>query len=171
MNFKKHLLTTIGVPVGIILILAIALVFTGSDIAKRTDNIKRLRGDLLFRQQLTESLALLRKDSQQAQGYITELQNMLPSQDQLVSFPRDISTIARQNNIDLNATLGQESPGSVGKLMQTEFIMSGTGSFDNFITFLKSIETARYFISLKSLDFGQQENNFKGVLTGVVFSL
>ena len=118
-NFRKRLLIIVGVPLGISLVLAAILSFAGSDITKRTDQIKQLRRDLLFRMQLTESLASLRKDSQQAKNYVFEIENILPNRDQLVSFPRDLSTIARQNKIELNSSLGKESSGGIGKLRQT----------------------------------------------------
>jgi len=169
-NFRKRLLIIAGVPLGISLILTTILFFMGSDIVKRTDQIKQLRGDLLFRLQLTESLALLRKDSEQAKNYITEIENILPSRDQLVSFPRDLSTIARQNKIDLNSSLGQEGSEGIGKLGQTNFTMTGQGLFDDFISFLKTLETARYFINLKSIDFTRRDSNFGALMTGQVFS-
>lgn len=170
-NFRKRLLVVAGVPLGIGLILMVILFFTGSDITKRTDQIKQLRGDLLFRMRLTESLALLRKDSQQAQNYVFEVENILPSRDQLVSFPRDLSVIARQNNIELNSSLGKEISEGLGELRQTDFTMTGLGPLDDFINFLKSLETARYFVNLNSLDFTRQDNDFKALLTGQVFSL
>ncbi len=169
-NFRKRLLIIVGVPLGISLVLAGILSFAGSDITKRTDQIKQLRRDLLFRMQLTESLASLRKDSQQAKNYVFEIENILPNRDQLVSFPRDLSTIARQNKIELNSSLGKESSGGIGKLRQTDFTMTGQGPFDDFVNFLKSLETARYFINLSSLDFTRQDNDFRALLTGRVFS-
>jgi len=169
-NFRKRLLIIIGVPLGISLILTTILFFVGSNISKRTDQIRQLRRDLLFRTQLTESLALLRKDSQQAKNYVVEIENILPNRDQLVSFPRDLSTIARQTKVELNSSLGQENSEGIGKLRQTDFTITSQGPFDNFIDFLKSLETARYFINLKSIDFTRQDNNFSALLTGRVFS-
>ena len=169
MDFRKRLTIIVGIPLGISLILAIILVFIGFDIAKRTEQIVQARSDLLFRQQSTETLALLRQDSQQAQNYTYELDNILPSRDQLVSFSRDLSTIARQNKVDSNVNLGQEA-GGAGKLRQTSFAMTSQGPFDNFITFLKSIETARYFVNLDSIDFTRQDSVFRALINGKVFS-
>jgi len=169
-NFQKRLLVFVGVPLGICLVLIVALFFMGSDITKRTNKIRQLRSDMLFNMQLTESLAVLRRDSQQVQKYAFEIQNILPSRDQLVTFPRTLSTIARQNKIELNSSLGQEISGGIGELRQTDFTMTGGGPLDNFINFLKSLEGARYLISLKSLDFTRQEDVFRVLITGKVFS-
>lgn len=170
-DFRKRLIFIIGVPLGIVLILTIILFLVSSDITKRTDQIKQIRGELLFRAQITESLALLRKDSQEAQNYIIELNNILPSRDQLISFPRELSLIARQNKTDLSSSLGQEIPGDTGKLRQTDFTITSQGPFDNFISFLKSLEITRYLMSLKSLDFNRQDANFRASMSGWVFSL
>ncbi len=160
---------TIGLSLGISLFLIAILFFIGSDITKRIDQIKQIRADLLFRQQLTESLALLHKDSQEAQNYSSELENILPTRDQLLNFPHDLSTIARQNKIELNSSLGQETSGAVEGLKKVGFTMATQGSFDNFINFLKSLETGRYFIDLGSIDFSRQNNNFKAFMNGGVF--
>jgi hypothetical protein len=170
-DFKKRLMFIIGVPLGIILILTIILFLIGSDIVKRTDKIKEIRGELFFRAQINESLALLRKDSQEAKNYVFELNNILPSRDQLITFPRELALIARQNKVDLSSSLGQETSGDSGKLRQTDFTITSQGPFDSFVTFLKSLETARYLMSLKSLDFNRQDVNFKASISGKVFSL
>ncbi len=169
MEFRKRLTTIIVILLAISVILGGILVFVGSDINRRAEQIIQTRKDLLFRLQLTETLALLRKDSQGAQNYTYELNNILPSRDQLISFPRDLSIIARQNKIELNTSLGKESVGD-GNLAQTNFNLTGQGLSDNFIAFLKSAETANYFINLDSIDFIQQDNAFRTMINGRVFS-
>ncbi len=172
MNFKKRLLIIIGIPLGICLILITSLFFVGSDISKRTEQIKHLRSEISFALHSTESLAILNKDSEQAKNYIVQLENILPQRDRLVTFPRDINIIAKQSQVDANSTLGQEeSKGGDAGLRQTNFSVTGQGSFDNLINFLKFLEGSQYLVSLKMLDFTQQDGDFKTLLTGQVFSL
>lgn len=169
MKFRKRLTIIIVILLAISTVLGGILIFVGSDISKRTEQIIQAKRDLLFRLQSTETLALLRRDSQGAKNYTYELNNILPSRDQLINFPRDLAIIARQNKIELNAGLGKESV-SDGNLAQTNFNMTGQGSSDNFIAFLKSVETAKYFINLDSIDFIQQGNTFRALINGRVFS-
>ncbi len=169
MEFRKRLITTIIIVLVISAILGGALIFAASDISKRTEQIVRTKQDLLFRLQLTETLALLRKDSQEAQAYAYELNNILPHRDQLINFPRELSTIARQSEIELNSSLGKESV-SDGNLTQTDFNMTSQGSLNDFINFLKFIETSNYFINLNSIDFARQDDTLKAVIAGEVFS-
>lgn len=170
MNFKKRLLINIGVPFGICLFLASALVFLGSDIGKQTNQIKQLQENLSYYIEMTESLALLRQDSEKAKHYITELESVLPTRDQLVAFPGDLSIIAEQNKVDISSSLGQESFANDNELGKIDFTVAGQGEFNNFLNFLKLLKNSRYFIKFKTLDFSRQDENFKALLTGQVFS-
>ncbi len=160
----------IGIPLAICLILIVSLVFLGSNITQKTNQIKKQRGELLFRLQSTESLASLSKDFEKAQNYSIQLETILPNRDKLVTFPRNISVIANQSQIDLNSTLGKESSENQDGLGQTDFTMSGQGDFDNFINFLKSIENGLYLLKFKGIDLTRQGESFKILLTGQVFS-
>jgi len=172
MGFKKRLLIIIGVPLGVCLILAIGLFLLGSDIRKKTEQIKQLRSEIVFALGSTESLASLTKDSEIVKNYIVQLENLLPQRDRLVTFPRDINIIGKQSRIDANSVLGQEEIlGDGTELRRTNFSVTGRGSFENLMNFLKFLEEGRYLIALKILDFTQQDNSFNASLSGQVFSL
>lgn len=170
MEFRKRLLMIIGIPLGIALILVIILLVLGSDITKRVNQIKQLRGELNSRLRLTESLVLLRKDSEQAQIYTPALENILVNRDQLVILPRDLSNLGKENNIGLSASLGQERPQAADGLRSVDVSMNAQGDFDDLINFLKALENSRYSIKLTRLDFTRQEAIFKALLDGQVFS-
>jgi len=170
-NFKKRLFITIGIPLAICLILSLVLFFIGLNITSQTAQIEKLKGDLFNRQQLAQSLASLKQGAEQAQPYLTELENILPSQDQLLGFSRDIGIIAGQNKLNLNTTLGQQISQSGDGLRQTDFTSTAQGSFDNFINFLKSLENGRYFIKLNTLDLTSQDGDFNMLIKGQIFSL
>lgn len=170
MNFKKRLLINIGIPLVICLLLITAVVFLGLDITNQTNKIEQLQGSLRYYIEMTESLALLRQDSEKAKHYLPELESILPMRDQLVAFPSDLGIIARQSKVEINSSLGQESPGNEKNLGKIEFTVAGQGEFDNLLNFLTLLKNSRYFIKIKTLDFGRQEGNFKALLTGQVFS-
>ncbi len=170
MGFKKRLIIIIGVPLGIILILIVSLFFLGSDISSRANQIKQLRENLTLRLQSTESLVSLRQDFKQAQEYSPALNNLLPTRDELVGFIHDLTMIAKQNELDFSSSLGQESPQTDKGLGQISFTITSQGKFDNFVNFLKTLENSRYFIKLNTLDVTRQDDNFKALMTGQVFS-
>lgn len=170
MDFKKRLLINLGVPLGICLFLTITLVFLDSDIKNQTNKIEQLRGSLRYYIEMTESLALLRQDSEKARHYFPELESILPTRDQLVAFPGDLGIIARQSKVEVSSSLGQESPGSGKNLGETNFVVTGQGEFDSLLNFVALLKNSRYFIKIKTLDFSRQDSSFKALLTGQVFS-
>lgn len=171
MDFKKHLLFSIGIPSIVCLLLAAALFIVGSDITSKITQMEKLRNDLFLRQQSFQSFTNLKQQFEQVKGYLPILNIVLPNQDQLVSFPRDIAIIANQNKISSNVSLGQENSQSTGQLRQTDFNLVSSGKFDDFVNFLKSLENSRYFIKINTLDVVKQDDGFKGLLGGQVFSL
>ncbi len=170
MNFRKRLLVIITVPLGVCLTLILALFFVGSDMSKKTSQIEKLRGDLLFQTGLTDSLAILNQQAETAKSYEATLQNILPSRDQLIAFPKNIVSIAKQNKFNLNTTLGQGEYQDSEELQQTNFTISGQGSFEGFVVFLKTLENGQYFIKFKTIDIAKQEKDFGLLMTGGVFS-
>jgi hypothetical protein len=170
MEFKKRLFINIGIPFGICLILAGALFFLGSDIVKLANRIEQSQKDLNLRVAMAESLALLRQDSEKAKHYLVELESLLPSRDQLISFSSDLNMIARQNQVSVNSSLGQEVLGSANEPGRIGFTVVSQSSFDNFLGFLKTLKNSRYFVKIETLDFGRQDGAFKALMTGQVFS-
>ncbi|PIU98347.1 hypothetical protein COS61_01900 [Candidatus Wolfebacteria bacterium CG03_land_8_20_14_0_80_40_12] len=171
MTFKKRLLIIIGIPLGVCLVFAGASVFLGFNIAKLANQAGQLQGDLRFRAAAIESSALLRQDSEKAKYYSSELENLLLTQDQLIGFSSDLSMIARQNQVSVNSSLGQETVKSADEPGKIDFTIVGQGPFENFLGVLKILKNSRYFIKFKTLDFSRQDSvDFKTLLTGQVFS-
>lgn len=170
MEFKKHLIVVIFIPLGIILILSASLIFLGSDIASRANQINQLRRDLNFRLQATESLSGLRQDTEQVKSYLPVLEVFLPTRDQLISFLSDLNIIAKQSLVEISSSLGEENPKQDTGPGSVNFTITIQGIFDNLINFLKTLENGRYFTKIISLDSINQGDNFKTTLIGHVFS-
>ncbi|MFA5098828.1 MAG: type 4a pilus biogenesis protein PilO [Candidatus Paceibacterota bacterium] len=171
MDFKKRLLITIGIPLGICALLIGATIFIGFDIGDRATNANEKRLTFISRLAIADSLASLKKDSEQIKSYYTVIENILPKRDRLVLFPRDINTIGAQNNLDINITLGQGAVGGEGGYWDTKFKINGKGTIENFINFIKKLENGQYLIGLESIDFTREGDNFKALLSGDVFSM
>jgi len=171
MEFKKHLLIVIGIPLGICVILVGAIIFFGFDIGKRAESTNEKRLTLISRLTIADSLASLKKDSEKMSGYYAILENILPKRDNLVLFPRDINAIGKQNNLDVNITLGQGAADGEKGFWQTNFKITGSGTLENFLKFIKTLESGQYLVNLESIDFGKEGDNFKALLNGKVFSM
>jgi type II secretory pathway pseudopilin PulG len=168
--FKKQLILIISVTAGAAAVLGTLIIFLSSSISQKTAEIEVLEDNLNFRLQATDSLVVLRGDYSKAQQYIPTLDTILPTRDQLVSFPRDLSNSAKQEKINLNVSLGEETPKTETKLGSIAFTATGQGKFDGFINFFKGAETGRYSIKLDTLDFTRQGEDFRALIKGKVFS-
>lgn len=169
MDFKKQLTILLILAFAVSAILITALFFFGNDIVKRIGRVGQSRQELDLRIRSVENAASLRQDYSLVQSYAPELENVLIGRDRLLGFPRDLGIIARQSQIDLNASLGAESPKD-GALGATAFTLNGGGSLEGLINFLKRVETSRYFVRFNSVDFGRRDDKFKLLITGQVFS-
>ncbi|MFH1346842.1 MAG: hypothetical protein ABIH10_01175 [Spirochaetota bacterium] len=171
MNFKKRLLIIIGIPLGIFALLIGAIVFFGFDIEKRAESANEKRLNFISRLAIADSLASLKKDSELIGGYYAILENILPKRDRLVLFPRDINAIGNQNNLDINITLGQGTADGANKYWLTNFKTTGKGTLENFIKFIKMLENGQYLVNFESIDFRREDDNFKALLNGKIFSM
>lgn len=171
MEFKKRLLIIIGIPLGICALLIAVIVFIGFDIESKAKQANEQRLTFLSRLAIADSLASLKKDSEQINNYYAILENILPKRDRLVLFPRDLNAIGNQDSLNINITLGQGTAIGEKGFWQTNFKITGKGTIENFIKFIKTLESGQYLISLGSIDFGREGDNFKTLLNGEVFSM
>lgn len=171
MDFKKHLLIIIGIPAGICALIIVAIIFIGFDIGNKAKETNEKRLTFLSQLAIADSLVSLKKDSEQIKGYYAILENIVPQRDRLVLFPKDLSAIGKQSNLDIKITLGQGTSVGTTNLWLTNFKMAGNGNFENLMNFIKTLNNGQYLINLKSLDFTKENSNFKTLIEGQVFSL
>jgi len=169
-KFKKQLMTGIGIPLLVILVFLSGLLFFGLDISKQVDNIKQTRDDLNLRLRTSESLGLLRNDLNQIKDYIPLMETVLPDRDKILSLPRNLTMIGRQNQVDVNLNLGSETPATENELGRIKLNSSISGQFNNLIAFLEAVEGNQLSIKIDSIDFvAQDQGRFKGTLNGQIY--
>lgn len=171
MEFKQVLIRNGIIGGTLILITVILLLFLKGDISDRTMKIQNQRKDLASRLSIVESLAALRKDSVKAENLLTTLQNSLPTKDQLFGFSRALENSAKSNQLGFGFSFETEIAGTDSTPGINNFIFTVSGSYANFIRFLKSIETSNYFVDFNSFDLSQKgNNNYEIISRGNVFS-
>lgn len=174
MDFKKRLAIPLTVALAMIAVLVTAIIFLGLDIESRAQKVGLLRADLNFRTRAIESIAELRSDYEKSKPYAEEMKNILPTQDQLLNFSRDINLIANQNRVNLSLSLkgGGQPKTETFTLQKNDFSATAQGALNNLINFLKAVKTSRYFTKMNSLDISRQgEDTFGILINGQVFSL
>jgi Tfp pilus assembly protein PilO len=169
-EFRKKLLIQLSIGMGGAILIGILLLYIGHDINKRIREIQNQRSELAFRTQNIQTLALLRSGLEKSKTYISFLENILPSRDYLIAFPKDLEEMAKQNNIDLGFSFGSEyaaTPEAPGYLT---FTITISGVFDDMMAFLKTVEKSRYFVNFISMDLNKRDKIYTGTLSGQVFS-
>lgn len=170
MEFKNWLFKNSAISGASILILTILVFLLGSDLANRAEKIKSQRLDLAIRLQSLSSLAALRTDSQKAEKLLINLQETLPSRDQLIGFSKALELIAKNNKLGFGFSFESEQAGTESSPGINYFNLTGSGSYGNFINFFKSIEQSRFFVGFDSVDLITKGKDFELVAKGKVFS-
>jgi len=169
-NFRKRFLTNLGVSGAIILALIIATYLIGSDLNRRAANIAESTNELKFRNNAAQSLVILREEARQALRYRNVLGNLLPTQDELIAFPREIRSLASTNKVTLSFAFGEQTRATAERAGFIGFDMTTTGQFADFLAFLRGLEGSAYFINFSALDVSRVNNASNSKLIGKVFS-
>lgn len=115
------------------------------------------------------SLATLRGEFVKANPYFSFLENILPPRDQLLSFSKELESIARKNNLEFSFSFGEEKLSSGKEPGQISFRLIVGGNYEDISDFLGGIETSRYFIDPTSVDLVKKGSGFSATINGKVF--
>lgn len=170
MEFRQWLTRNIGGTILGLLIITAFIFFLAKDISNRTETIKERRRELTSRLQAFGSLALLRSDAERAGKLFVELQNSLPQKDQLIGFSKALEGFAKNNQLDFGFFFEAEAVSTDVLPGRNEFKVTSSGSYANFIRFLKKIEESQYFVNFNLFDLAQKGKEFDILMRGGVFS-
>lgn len=153
------------------------LIILGFDISNKVGEIERIRGELYSNSENINKLAILRSDYNKAQPYFSELDNFLPTRDELINFSKEMNVLAEQSGVffDNPPKLSNEntSQNNINNINSVDVTATIKGGFDNILIFLKSIEKSRYVIKYDTLDISKQNgnSNYEAKLKGKIFYL
>jgi len=126
------------------------------------DNITRLNSDirdkrivLEITKRRSENLTVLKNDYENIQNKNKLLDAMYISQDNTISFFKDLEDAAQKNNIDLNYSLGNMTDEISGKEVKLDINIKG--DYLKILAFLSDLESLDYYIKLYSINFTQGE--------------
>ncbi len=161
-EFRTRLIVNLTATLGILVVLTGLILYLRSDINAKADSISSIRGDLLSRTELLESLNSLRQNAKDVAAMTSKLQSVLPTRDSLFSVQRDFQGMALKNNLGFSSQFGSESaetPSSAGKI---RLEMAVQGGYNGILEFIKGIDASAYFISIVSMDLVRQGGTFNG---------
>ncbi|MDO8585329.1 MAG: hypothetical protein Q7R85_04410 [bacterium] len=168
---KRTLLIDVGIPVAGLLAFVVFTAVLRLDMARRVETIAGLRQMIVSRTQAVQTLASLRADAERARIYSSVLGNILPSRDQLISFPKEFELIAKKYNVRLAAAFGAEAVASGGEPGAIDFSFQMKGAYPDIVAFLAAAESSRYILGWTSFEFLKDKlSDYNATVFGRVFT-
>lgn len=161
-SFRQELTRKISITLLIVLIPVGILAFLGSDIAHRAESAMVERQQLINKSEGLTLFANLQNQSKEAESYITILQNVLPSRDQLFDFQKEMERLAVQDGVGLGFSFQNEIPPTASEVGRAGFNLVVEGSLFKVLSFVKLVEEGRFLVNFKSFDFSGVTVNITG---------
>jgi hypothetical protein len=175
MSFSKQLAIVFGFTFLGIVFFLVSSFLIGKNLQAKAQKITLLEKEISFRNKALKSIAVLKRDYQEAQPYFESVNNFLPTKDQLINFSRDLNSLANQQKVNLTFNLNDESAtplGSSNFLVGNNFELTVNGSTENTLSFLRLLIQGRYFFYINSLVISySRENLMNASLKGQIIFL
>lgn len=172
-EYKKALLTDLSIIFGSILI-AVFLSFLFLDrLDSHISEAVSLKKAARERFSMVESILRLKAESEEALVYEPKINSLLPSQDDLLDFPRFLMDEGKKMGLNINVSFSNSpvmpQPSQAGYIA---FSIDVDGPYSILANFLDEIETGRkkFFIVLDKFDFSySREDRYRLIGKGRVF--
>jgi Tfp pilus assembly protein PilO len=169
-EFRKTVLLNIGISVILVAAVAAATAAVGAGIRRKTGAIMDIKKEAASRSQAIQSLAALTEDAARAGPLESQLMRILPLQDELINFPKDLKTLAGSHNLTLGFAFGAEVPAEGNTPGFIEFQMTASGKLADVIEFLRDIHASRYYVAMDPVDITKSGRDYSSKISGRVFS-
>jgi hypothetical protein len=171
-KFKREVWIGVAVILGSIILFLVASALISDQMATTSKQVADGRALIAKRADLLANLAEIKNNTSEAAAYQQKINNLLPSQEQLLNFPQILGSLASAHGVSFSfsfrgtPTLPKgTSPGMAG------FTLDTSGSLDALNLFLNDIEVkaTRFLISIDSLDLSQSGSGYALNIQGQVF--
>lgn len=169
--FYKQFFISLGTTLLIVAALAGGLLFFGSNIKNYALKVEKNRRDFSILSTNLSSLAVLKNQyNAKAKDYLNVVNNVLPSQDQLINFLKDFQSLAVAEKMGFGfAFTNQVNPGPEN-LGVVNFNVSLQGTFSQFLNFLDAMKKLKFIVNIENAVFSpKEEGNFQIDMKGSVF--
>jgi len=168
-GFKFRLISSLTVVLGVVLIVAVVMVYLAFDISQKAGFISETQAKLFKRVIDISNLTKLKEQERTADAAFFKLNNALPKRDSLFSVSRDLSEFARARGLSFGSKFGDEVAPKDGAPGFIILEMNTSGNYADLVAFIKDIEASSYFINLLNFDIVRQGTTFSAILNGEVF--
>ena len=152
--FKKQLTIQIVIASVAVVLFGLFLYLFRANITHQVMLIGQVRANQAILSTSAENLSLLINDWGVAQQYMQQVETLVPHKDELVALSKDFDALARQHNVSLSFSFGEEqNPKNAKELGSIGFTANLGGSMNAITTFLSELEGRYYAMKIDTLDF------------------
>ncbi len=175
-NFGKYLtpkaIVNLSILFGFLIFIAIMLSSLSQEIEYKAETIRDQKAQIESRIRSISKLAELSDAAKEAGPALEEINSLLPSRDELVSFPRYISNMGTESNVTAAFNFrGEEVPSTETEAGYSGFYLIITGTFPNVVDFLENLEKGRFIVKVDSFDviLQRESSDFQADIIGSTF--
>ncbi|RJP45810.1 hypothetical protein C4587_00240 [Candidatus Parcubacteria bacterium] len=171
-DFTRQVLLRVSAIAAIILFFGGLLFWLSDRLEARADDIAIERALEQRRVRAFELLAVLKRQSPEADSYRRTIESLVPPKDQLFDFPRWIEGLARTRNLEFDFGFqGEEIPPTDAALGYVGFALGAEGGFQDLVEFLKDVEerAPRFLVEIRSMTLEEGGGSYRFSGNGRVF--
>jgi hypothetical protein len=170
-HFNRSFAIGVSIVFGSILVAGLAVYYISGVI---NTNLKSIVSDKLQISQQSNSIAIiagLKHQAAQAAPYQAAMDQLLPTQDQLINFSQWVTNIAASHQVNTTVSFQGNPSNSSGSAGQTQFSFTGTGSMSALASLLDDLQSrsAGFLLKLTSVDLVDQGTLYQLNGQGTVF--
>lgn len=164
------MLIFLGLYLFIILMLLAFNFWLGYDVGRNAMAVQETKKQIYSSAHAAGSLASLKADFEKAKNDRLFLESIVPQPEKIINFPRELTVLAKQNNVELAFGFGTEFESAETTPGFVNFNMVLGGVLVNWLKFLEILEKSRYLMSLDSFNIVSDGRDYRVSINGKVFT-
>jgi Tfp pilus assembly protein PilO len=154
-DFRKNIFRLLLQTLIVCVLCLAAIILIGRKITSDSKAMADLRADSVMQQNEGERLIMLQNDYKKIADNIDYVNNLLPTEDQLINFLSTIEKIAKEtNNAETFHFSGDINQGSNSEPRNINFTIDLQGDISSFIAFLEKLKIIPYYVRINSFNIG-----------------
>ncbi len=160
-NFKQDTRRVLMIAGGLSVSFIVALIISFGRSAVLVDAILQLRSQLAANQVAFNQLSSLQAERQQAEPLLQDLRVVFPDEEALFTLTGFMEQTAQKNKVQETFAFGSEYQGDARVQKNIGFTLSAEAPLDSFVSYLRILEQAPFFIDFGNLEINQSGSGYQ----------
>lgn len=139
----------------------VVLVVSFGQSASLVASIAQLRAQLAANQIAFNQLSSLQSERQQAESLLRDLRVVFPDEEALFTLTGFMEQTAQKNKVQETFAFGSEYQGDSHIPKNIGFTLSAQSSLDGFVSYLRALEQAPFFVDFGNLEINQSGSGYQ----------